>query len=145
MILAVACLQAADALLDCMAMFHGKESARQAAFLAWHRKWMLFELECHKGGSTSSGGQDNDGEYVVLGENTSYLCVLLEVKNELMSGDPGYQLMRYVQVGLRRPPWWWALCGHTCASYIPCFLSPLGQLHTMWHSLLPATSMLVAS
>jgi hypothetical protein len=129
-----------------MAKFHNNEAARQTAFLDWHRKWMLFELERHKGGSTSSGGQEkhrNGGEYVMFGGDTSYLCVILEVKNELTSGDPSYQLMRYVQVGLARAQSWWSLCGHTCA-LIPVLLESLGWLHTVW-PLLPVTSMVAAT
>lgn len=84
-----------------MAKFYSREDARQGAFLQWHRELMGFELGCHKGGSISSGGtikHRNDGEFVVQG-SASYLVVLLEVKNELLGGDPDYQLQRYMQVG----------------------------------------------
>lgn len=122
-----------------MAVFYPNESARHAAFLAWHREWMLFELEYHRGGSTSSGGQEahrNDGEFVVPGD-ASYLSVILEVKNELTSGDPSYQLMRYVQVG--KPENVTKMVGslHTHVCFWSCvLLESLGQLYTMWQPLL---------
>jgi hypothetical protein len=94
--------QAAIKLLDCMARFHRDENSRLEAFCDWHDKWVGFRFSDARRGSISSGSADKpclDGEFYVVGSSYNYLVVLLEVKDELgSSGDPHYQLQRYMQV-----------------------------------------------
>ncbi|KIZ07490.1 hypothetical protein MNEG_0458 [Monoraphidium neglectum] len=101
--------QAAIKLLDCMARFHRDENSRLEAFCDWHDKWVGFRFSDARRGSISSGSADKpclDGEFYVVGSSCNYLVVLLEVKDELgSSGDPHYQLQRYMQQCYSKRMW----------------------------------------
>lgn len=76
------------------------EADRQNAFLLWHNNFTSHLAESLKlvVPPRFSNTGANDGEVTIQVGAQKYVTVILEVKNELSSGEPLFQVLRYSQL-----------------------------------------------